>query len=186
MFKLIPCKPIIVTVFFAATLNGCASQEQVAPAKVEISKEARLLYKGNSAAMMSTIGITGIAIGVAIDEGIAKELEEGLISTGENSQTLLLTCMKQESLTKSKTNISRVTIESYAIVPRDNGFFATISGSLNQNGQDKTFEHGQRALGETANLNQLKTNPMITKSLMLSTCKDFWGNIAKNEYNIQN
>jgi hypothetical protein len=75
-----------LTFFLAIFLSGCAVLKTNATQKVLIEDGVKFSYSGRGAgagvALMSTMGPAGIAVGVAIDEGIRKDLEASANSAG--------------------------------------------------------------------------------------------------------
>jgi len=77
--------------------NGCslfsASKIQQAAVLVSIENQDRIRFTGKGAGagmmMSASMGAMGIAIGVAIDEGIAKEIHESFIASGNNFSEII-------------------------------------------------------------------------------------------------
>ena len=102
-------------------LTGCTFTKKEEPTNIQISikEPERLRFSGKGAAagvmMSSSMGAMGIAIGVAIDEGIAKDIESNAIKAGFNFKHLLKQALLRKYPLKQKAieNIN-VTVERYA------------------------------------------------------------------------
>jgi hypothetical protein len=88
-------KLTIFTVVLILSACSLVSHKSVSTASVAISIEhqdrIRFSGKGAGAGMMmsSSMGAMGIAIGVAIDEGIAKEIHESFVASGGNFSAII-------------------------------------------------------------------------------------------------
>jgi len=90
---------ILFTLIVVSLLGACSlmSQKPVDQASVSISIENqdRILFSGKGAGagmmMSASMGAMGIAIGVAIDEGIAKEVHESFVSLGNDFSEMIKT-----------------------------------------------------------------------------------------------
>lgn len=80
--------------------------------------------------MMASIGVMGTAIGVAIDEGIAKDMVKALQSAGYEPQQLLRDCFA--SLPKTPINTGILNIRGYAIIRQGEHYGWQITGDLTQ------------------------------------------------------
>jgi hypothetical protein len=87
----------LLTLVSVVLLGACSllSQKPVVQAAINVSIETqdriRFSGKGAGAGMMmsSSMGSMGIAIGVAIDEGIAKEIHESFIASGGDFSAII-------------------------------------------------------------------------------------------------
>ncbi|MFB2659812.1 hypothetical protein [Shewanella mangrovisoli] len=155
---------------------GCSSNTGT---KVTFSDSTRLIYQGNSAAMMSMIGTMGIAIGVAIDEGIAKEVEANL-EPQNGSKAILTNCLNFQSIQHPNSMLEEINIEQVLLIPKDNGFYITINGVAKSEGELVTFTEGKREWGQSAQLTTLKTDANLTVTLLDSACEGLWQSLLKN------
>lgn len=77
----------LLWLFIALIITGCSSldREESSTVNIHFAEPNRIQFQGKGAgagiALMSTMGPVGIALGVAIDEGIAKDIR-GAASTG--------------------------------------------------------------------------------------------------------
>jgi hypothetical protein len=78
-------KKLLLGIFACALLVGCSALSVKEP-PVEVQPGTQFSYSGRGAgagvALMSTMGPVGIAVGVAIDEGIRKNLEKSAQMAG--------------------------------------------------------------------------------------------------------
>lgn len=88
-------KLILLTIVFITSACSSMSQrafEQISIA-ISIENQDRILFSGKGAGagmmMSSSMGSMGIAIGVAIDEGIAKEIHESFVASGGNFTAII-------------------------------------------------------------------------------------------------
>ena len=78
---------IVFVSLFIVFLNGCVSTQNAQPDVAILWPEPdRLRFSGKGAGagmmLMSSMGPSGIAIGIAIDEGIGKDIENSLFAKG--------------------------------------------------------------------------------------------------------
>ena len=92
---------IIVCIVVGTSLLGCSSStlKQHDEIEVTFSDPNRLRFSGKGAGagmmMMSSMGAMGVAIGVAIDEGIGKDIEKMANEAGVNLPDLISQNIKQ-------------------------------------------------------------------------------------------
>ena len=86
----------LVVLFPALLLNSACTTlgfQSQTPVEIHYSSPDRISFQGKGAgagmALMSSMGPIGIAIGVAIDEGIAKDIRETAVEAGVSFKTLL-------------------------------------------------------------------------------------------------
>lgn len=97
-----PIKPCIVLIL-ALSLIGCASFFNPTPQEVNVTlpDPNRISFQGKGAgagmALMSTMGPMGIALGVAIDEGIAKDLRKSAETVGFDIQKVISQAVLESS-----------------------------------------------------------------------------------------
>ncbi len=101
--------PLLIVLLFSA----CASTPLT---EVTVAEPDRIRFHGKGAGagmmLMSSMGPMGIAVGVAIDEGIGKDINKVAKEVGFNIQTTLLQHLP------AKYNITSITIERYGFVLR--------------------------------------------------------------------
>lgn len=175
-------KLISVTLLISLFISACSVHKSSNILAVSFSTDARLVYKGNSAAMMSMIGPEGIAIGMAIDEGIAKELEAHLAAQG-GSKALLTNCFIEESKRSPTETYSELSIHRIDIVPQDDGFYASIAGSTIHQGRRAPFSAGSRDWGLTGKLTDLKQDPSLIAQLLTKVCQASWQRLVSPQAN---
>lgn len=158
-------------------LSACSISPVSNEVTVVFDPDTRLQYKGNSAAMMSMIGSEGIAIGMAIDEGIAKDLEANVAAQG-GSKALLTRCFIQESKLRATEKFSEISIHRIDIVPQDDGFYAVLSGTKTAKDQQHKFSFGKREWGITTNLHSLRLEPSLTVQLLTNVCEGTWQQLS--------
>lgn len=80
MLKILPI--LILSLLFSACSYLPTNDSSLTPLSLEYSEPNRIRFEGKGAgagiALMSTMGPVGIALGVAIDEGIAKNIQEAV------------------------------------------------------------------------------------------------------------
>lgn len=123
-----------LTVFgvFGVVLQGCTSMFHSKQSALELELKApspnRLRFEGKGAgagiALMSTMGPMGIAIGVAIDEGIANTLNEQLADTN----SALLDDLKEALAHQLSTTLSGNTSQHWGLQIERYGL-KTVAGS---------------------------------------------------------
>ncbi|MFL0800351.1 MAG: hypothetical protein K6L80_07885 [Agarilytica sp.] len=99
--------------FISLLLSVCAS---IPSPEITISEPDRIRFHGKGAGagmmLMSSMGPMGIAVGVAIDEGIGKDIDQAAKVAGFNIQTTLLQHLP------AKHTITSITIDRYGFVLR--------------------------------------------------------------------
>ena len=101
--------------------SACSSLQgnQQPEFSVNIAEPERVRFSGKGAGagmmLMSSMGSMGIAIGVAIDEGIAKEINEAAVAENIDVRALVKTAFSQ---TQGAKNIQSVNVERYGFVTR--------------------------------------------------------------------
>lgn len=97
----------------ALILSACTNLPST---NISITEPDRIRFHGKGAGagvmLMSSMGPMGIAIGVAIDEGIGKDIDQAAKASGFDVQQLLLQHLP------AKHNITAITIERYGFVLR--------------------------------------------------------------------
>ena len=111
---------ILVTVSIVYFLNsGCSSVSLFVQGPIEItySSSDRISVQGKGAgagmALMSTMGPVGIALGVAIDEGIANDIRNNADNSGVEFQALFQQAVEQTNLFKQAESIE---VKQYGFV----------------------------------------------------------------------
>lgn len=152
--------------------SGCSLIKNSEHPEIIFSETARLKYEGNSTAAMSSIGIMGIALGIAIDEGIAKEIEDRLAPNG-GSKNILRKCLSYRTNQLEHIKITKITIEGISIIPTGNGYYASIKGVFSHKKQEEPFEIGKSSWSQTASLTELKSSADIVSKILNRTCQGF-------------
>lgn len=154
----------------SALSSGCNMLDRPTPINITFNPHTKLVYMGNSAAMMAVIGPEGIAIGTAIDVGIANDVERHLQTQG-GSQQVLAECLQQHFPAPS---LSSIHIADMNIIPADGGYYLQVSGEVTDHAKSKTFTIGDTSLGRKGNLTNLKEDPRLIQTLIQQTCKGMW------------
>ncbi len=88
----------LLPLLFVLAFSGCSILKPATPKSVTLGDNAKFSYSGRGSgagiALMSTMGPVGIAVGVAIDEGIRKDLENSASTHGFN----ILKIIKQSDI----------------------------------------------------------------------------------------
>ncbi|WP_196158991.1 hypothetical protein [Reinekea sp. G2M2-21] len=109
-------KKLLLGIFACALLVGCSALSVKEPS-VEVQPGAQFSYSGRGAgagvALMSTMGPVGIAVGVAIDEGIRKDLEKSAQMAGFDIVALVNSAYKENWVEYLKGDV--VTIVEYGM-----------------------------------------------------------------------
>ncbi len=105
--------PHLFALIVFSLLSACSTVPHVS-VSVEEPDRVRFQGKGAGAGMMlmSSMGAMGIAIGVAIDEGIGKEIDTSARAAGFNIKTIIQTSVSDTMLR------SPITVERYGFVTR--------------------------------------------------------------------
>jgi ABC-type transport system involved in multi-copper enzyme maturation permease subunit len=170
-------KQIVATILLGSPLlSGCSMLARPTPITITFSPQTQLVYMGNSAAMMSVIGPEGIAIGTAIDIGIAKDIEAQLIAQG-GSQQLLTQCLHQQQNHLPIAELSEIHVTNMDIIPTDGGYYMQISGNIIYHKKLQPFTIGDTNLGSKGNLSNFKESPRLIQTLIQQTCEGMWKHI---------
>lgn len=108
----------ILPFIFIALIAACASQT---PQNLDITtaEPDRVRFQGKGAGagmmLMSSMGPMGIAIGIAIDEGIAKDIDKAARAAGLEIKSVVSEAYRASD---SRLNISALTIERYGFMTR--------------------------------------------------------------------
>ncbi len=104
---------LIVVLVASLLLSACATVPSVT---VSVAEPDRIRFQGKGAGagmmLMSSMGAMGIAIGVAIDEGIGKDIDAAARTEGFNIQAII------EAAAKTHLFTSDITVERYGFVTR--------------------------------------------------------------------
>jgi hypothetical protein len=106
---------VLMATTIALVLNGCTVvASKNINNQVVLASDTKFTYSGRGAgagvALMSTMGPVGIAVGVAIDEGIRKDLEASAESVGFDIGALV-----SDELTKVPNSIDTLTIIEFGM-----------------------------------------------------------------------
>ena len=111
---------ILVTVSIVYFLNSACSSVSLfvqGPIEITYSSSDRISFQGKGAgagmALMSTMGPVGIALGVAIDEGIANDIRNNADNSGVEFQALFQQAVEQTNLFKQAESIE---VKQYGFV----------------------------------------------------------------------
>jgi hypothetical protein len=115
---------LLVSVFTVISCSNTPTNKPAIQVTVEEPKRMRFSGKGSGAGMMlmGAMGPMGIAIGVAIDEGIAKDIEQQALAAGFDIEALV----KEAALiTSNNTNTNKeqhIHMKQYGfvLIPGDN------------------------------------------------------------------
>lgn len=107
---------------FSLFNSGCSSFSLSDQKAIEIhyTSPDRISFQGKGAgagmALMSTMGPVGIALGVAIDEGIAKDIRETAVSGNVDFKVIFKNSISE---IPSLKNASRIEVKKYGFVIKD-------------------------------------------------------------------
>lgn len=95
----------ILVCFFLLSITGCAaSNAEETSLLVVFSEPDRIQFQGKGAgagiALMSTMGPVGIALGVAIDEGIAKDIRSSASAAGFDMPAMITAEIVRQNLSE--------------------------------------------------------------------------------------
>ncbi|WP_210795828.1 hypothetical protein [Pseudoalteromonas ostreae] len=162
-------------------LLGCQTLNTT-PIEVNISQEVTFSGKGAGAgiALMSAMGPSGLAIGVAIDIGIGKKiqstinyqnLESRFASLIIQHNTLQLQNKKIQLLKINKLKFQSVSGEKDPTVVIIDGSITFINGEIH------VFENTKTENNISLPLENLKTKNHVTDELIISTLNDYLSKI---------
>lgn len=111
---------------FIFSLNACTNTKpsQTVALSIEVSEPDRMRFHGKGAGagmmLMSSMGPMGIAVGVAIDEGIGKDIDESAREAGFSVQDILQTAINQQAQRKPNLDPAPLTlrVDRYGFVTR--------------------------------------------------------------------
>jgi hypothetical protein len=210
----------IMSVLFyivVALMAGCSSFNRPLHMAVKFSEPNRIQFQGKGAgagiALMSTMGPVGIALGVAIDEGIAKDIREAARVSDFDIQSYISSSIEAHSQAGWKpvfinqanaTNISSLKSEFPNIVVKRYGFktnggandatSAEVAVLVNMSKEDK-FEYHYPNDFVTADkdkqvidipsypLAELKINGALSVSLMKQAVDSLMGKVVEQHLN---
>ena len=122
-------KAILALIIVTASLfnTGCSSFSifsstlvKKAPVEIIYSSPDRISFQGKGAgagmALMATMGPVGIALGVAIDEGIAKDIRETAKAGNVNFKEMFSKAVPSIDILK---NANRIEVKKYGFVIKD-------------------------------------------------------------------
>lgn len=131
----------VTVITLILTLAGCSSlTAKDAQVKVDFKQPIRIHFSGKGAGagmmLMSAMGPMGVAIGVAIDEGIAKDIQSAFDATGAELSQYLRNQFAQSCAANSQSprhiTVSRV---EFKMVQGD-GAAVMISGLISAGRED--------------------------------------------------
>ena len=118
----------LLWLFITLIITGCSSfyGKESSAVNVYFSEPNRIQFQGKGAgagiALMSTMGPVGIALGVAIDEGIAKDIREAAITGGFDMPSYI----SQSIDNQSKTGWQPVFVDGTSVSPSLKSEFPNI------------------------------------------------------------
>lgn len=130
---------LFVLILILLTLCACTTSTVMSPDKpiassplsfsIELPSQNRLRFSGKGAGagmmLMSSMGATGIAVGIAIDEGIGKDIEGSLRTEGFYFQADLLSALESAlALNCHIPNDINVVVERYGFKIYGNADFS--------------------------------------------------------------
>ncbi len=106
---------LLIPLFFSILLSSCANK--LPSANIIVSEPDRIRFQGKGAGagmmLMSSMGAMGIAIGVAIDEGIGKDIDAAARLAGFDIRKVMI-----EVLNESTYRATSIVVERYGFVTR--------------------------------------------------------------------
>jgi hypothetical protein len=156
-------------------LSACSSFPFTfnSPIEITYSSPDRISFQGKGAgagiALMSTMGPVGIALGVAIDEGIAKDIRENAESGGIDFKHIVELAVSQSA---SLQNAERIDVKKYGFVIKNGSkdyVAAEVDLIVTENGESKSMKVSswpkQQELELWITLDELKTKPEAIETL---------------------
>jgi hypothetical protein len=173
---------ILATLSIACILNsGCSSLPFFEQKSVEItySSPDRISFQGKGAgagiALMSSMGPVGIAIGVAIDEGIAQDIRENADNGGIDFKSIFQQAVRQTDQFQQAESIE---VKQYGFVIKNGSkdyVAAEIQILVTQDGEIEqrilSSWPKQQELERWVTLDELKTDSDVIKELFLMALK---------------
>lgn len=184
--------PRITASFLLLNLIGCASIGQ-STSKLSFSvneEDARVGFEGKGAAagmmLMSSMGPMGIAIGVAIDEGIAKKINESFVS---QETSIVDACRSGVAGSLAETLADKVGsahIElselGYTMAPGgDDQILLNLTWSYQYQDEERRVTSdsiGEDAPAKTYDLEAVKTNGALTVDAIADGCQRLANHIS--------
>ena len=120
---------LLAALIYSMSVYSCSlitTSEKSGSIGVVISEPDRIQFQGKGAgagvALMSTMGPVGIAIGVAIDEGIAVDLRDVAAKAGFSIQNAIVTSLTQTSYNSSTVIFDAADSHQTYLVIKNYGF----------------------------------------------------------------
>ena len=180
------CAVAIMLFTASVTNSGCASLSlftdtfvEKTPVEIHYNSPDRISFQGKGAgagiALMSSMGPVGIAIGVAIDEGIAKDIRETAKAGNVDFKTLLKDSVATIATLK---DAERIEVKTYGFVIKNGSKdyvaaeikLAVIKGDV---ASDVTLSSWSKqvALKDWVTLDDVKTQPEAIEKLFVMALK---------------
>jgi hypothetical protein len=178
----------VAMILFSAcvTNSGCTSLSlftdtfvENTPIEIHYNSPDRISFKGKGAgagiALMSSMGPVGIAIGVAIDEGIAKNIRDTAKAGNVDFKTLLKDSVATIATLK---DAERIEVKTYGFVIKNGSkdyvaaviMLTVIKGDVTSDVTLSSWSN-QQALEDWVTLDDVKTNPEAIEKLFLMAMK---------------
>jgi hypothetical protein len=170
-----------MTIVMALAISACSSLPFSFNNSIEItySSPDRISFQGKGAgagiALMSTMGPVGIALGVAIDEGIAKDIRANAESGGIDFKRIFDLTVSQSDLLK---NAERIEVKKYGFVIKNGSkdyVAAEVDLVITEGGEVHTLRlsscGSQQELELWVTLDDIKTKPEAIEKLFSMALK---------------
>lgn len=172
----------LVWIAFVIVVVGCSvnsSKQDKLELIVAVVEPDRIRFAGKGAGagmmLMSSMGPMGIAIGVAIDEGIGKDIDENARSLDFDMREIFSAALQQQwqraaqkSVSKNFDNTMSVTIERYGFITQA-GENDPVAPQLHVTLGERTLkfpeDFASRSTIPTAPLAKVKTDAQLVRSL---------------------
>jgi len=170
-----------LTMAMALVLSACSSLpfSFSSPVEITYSSPDRISFQGKGAgagiALMSTMGPVGIALGVAIDEGIAKDIRTNAEMGDIDFKTIIDLALSQSDLLK---NAERIEVKKYGFVIKNGSkdyVAAEIDLVITKDSEVQTVKlsswEKQQELELWITLDDIKTKPEAIETLFSMALK---------------
>lgn len=155
----------LVTLVCAVLVVSCASQEPKksrtsasVPIPVDVKKLDRIYFTGRGAGagvmLTSTMGPMGIAIGVAIDEGIGKDIQKAFTESGFQLSVFVAESAKQHCWSTHSTDV-KIRLAKVQFRSMGDDIFVELIGEIEEQGQTRAIGNDTSS-APSHDLDQLK------------------------------
>ncbi len=180
------CAVAIILFTASVTNSGCTSSSlftdafvEKTPVEIHYNSPDRISFQGKGAgagiALMSSMGPVGIAIGVAIDEGIAKDIRDTAKAGDVDFKTLLKDSVATMDTLK---DADRIDVKRYGFVIKNGSkdyvaaeIHVTVTKGDVTNDVTLSSWSKQEAVNDRVTLDDVKTKPEAIEKLFVMALK---------------